>query len=128
MSFVNLTLNTKTYGATRIDSSGTSYWTERSAGVANGFSVASLSIVDPSASKRGRVGFRIDIPTVATADSACVCTGQVLRDITMTFYADIDGSSSSTEKADALARLVDFVQTAEFAAAFESFTPPSASA
>lgn len=126
MAFTNLTLNTKVYGATRIDSVGTSWWYERSGGTASSYSPLSLSITDPTASKRGRVGFRLEVPVTATVDTACVCAGSVLRTISVTGYADIPGDSTAAEKADALARFIAFVSTPTFANAFNTFAPPSA--
>jgi len=128
MAFVNLTLNTKVYGASRIDSNGTAFWVNRDGGIYNSFSNVSLSIVDPTSTKRGRVGVRLDVPIVATEDSVCGCAGTVLRSVTVTAYADIDGSSSSAEKEDALARFIDLVSSTEFHDAFVAFTPPTASA
>lgn len=118
MSLGTLTLNAKAYGANRVDANNVAHWTERSAGVAAGYSPLSLSIVEPRGTKPGRVGFRLEVPVVATSDSTCSCTGTVLRTISFTGYADMAGSSTDAEKTDVLARVIDFMSTTQFTNAF----------
>lgn len=118
MSLGTLTLNTKVYGPNRVDSNNVAHWAERSAGVAAGYSPLSLSITEPRGTKPGRVGFRLEVPVVATSDTTCSCTGAVLRRIAFTGYADMDGSSTDAEKTDVLARVTAFMATTAFQNAF----------
>lgn len=63
-----------------------------------------------------KVRWKLHLPTVATSDSSCTCTGEILRDHIADIVFTVPPGSLGTERSDLLARIQDLVLTAEFAA------------
>lgn len=108
----NITLNTKVYVGSGL-MNGLANFIERSAAVAAGFSKLASSLrID--AKIRGK--WTLDLPIVATADSACSCIGEVLRsgDVTVAFRMDL--GMTTAERTDLADRLKDLVTSAQFRA------------
>lgn len=118
-----VTLNSVVYNPAG-SQNGILYWYDRSGGVANSFSPLTQGFVQNSgARKLTKVTYRVSIPTVADADSACSCTGSVLR--TSSFQLDfwIDPNESAAGRADLLARAVSLVGSALVSSAVSNLDP-----
>lgn len=121
-----LTLNTKTY-TFMSDTQGVITWLETSGGVPTGFSSATATIRSPNkAGSPYRAEWRLDLPVVATADSACSCTGTVLRDEAVRVVVEIPDSGTTSERTDFALRLKDLVASSQFQTMLISLTRPTA--
>lgn len=116
----NLTLNTVVYNGLGVVNSLAS-WVARGTGIAAGFAWVKARVnLDPdnlgqkNGSKYVRIRWNGNIPILATADSSCACTGEVLRfsdfDITIRAAAD----STTAERTDLALRLKDLTASTEF--------------
>lgn len=113
----NIVLNTKTYTGTNSFVNGVVSWIERAAGIAAGFSTLRSSLrMDPAREGKVRVKWDIDMPIVATEDSSCTCTGDVLRSAVADISVRLDKSLTLAERTDFANRLQDLVASAQFRA------------
>lgn len=121
-----ITLNSVVYNWSGFDQSGVSRWTATASGVASAFSNLTARVtVSTSSGKnqsQSKVKWRIQIPVIATEDSACGCVGSVLRTSYVDIAADFGATSTLVERQDALARLRTLVLTDEFSAGFTALS------
>ncbi len=124
MAIANLTLNTVTYTYAS-DVAGVITWLATAGGIPTGFSPVTLALRNPA--KFGspyRLDLRMALPVVATADSACSCTGAVLRSENVRIIAEIPDSGTTAERTDFGLRVKDLVANAQVQAALASLTRP----
>lgn len=105
-------------------SNGIVYWYDRSGGVAGSFSPLTQGFTTNSGStKRTKVTFRLELPTVATVDSAYARDGQVLRVSSFQGEFWIDPTASSAERTDLYLRAKALIDSAIVSAAVEDLDP-----
>ncbi len=124
---MSITLNSVVYNWSGFDQSGTSRWTATAGGLASAFSnltarVTLGQVKDSKNQSQSKVKWRIQIPVIATEDSACGCVGNVLRTSYQDIAADFAATATLAERQDALARLRGLVLTPEFEASYTSLT------
>lgn len=123
---MSIILNSVTYNWAGFDPSSTSRWTATAGGLATSFAnLTNRVTIGGVDSKNGvktarmsKVKWRLNTPTIATADSDCACVGSVLRTYYIDVAADFDPTATSAERTDALARLRALVLTTEFENSF----------
>lgn len=107
-----IVLNTKNYLSAGI-ANAISAFTERSAGIAAGFSNATFSLRMNSQDKiRGTV--KLDLPVVAEEATSCACPGQVLRVADANISIRMDQGMTTAERTDFALRLKDLVASSAF--------------
>jgi hypothetical protein len=109
----NVTLNSVVYapGGTH---NGISIWTNRSGGFGASFTNLKEEFVQPAKGDVVRMKFSLDIPIVATTDTACGCAGTLERTSTCQISVWVPQSSTAAERADLLARITSLVASAPF--------------
>ncbi len=123
MSLSPITLNTKVYSPVGVFSN-TAKWEDRTGGIPNGFSPLTLLVKQPTPGVANyRASAKLLVPVVQSAETACACPGEFLRqtgyEVSMT--AAVGGTTA--ERTDAYLRFKDFVASAEFIAAFRDLIP-----
>jgi hypothetical protein len=121
-----ITLNSKVYNFIGFDKNGVSVYQETSAGVPTGFSYLTCKVTQSSGTADAVVRWRLTMPIVAAADSACSCTGSILR----TYKFDegkigIPTNGSAAERTDFAARLTALAANATYIASITTLTQPS---
>lgn len=119
----NLTLNTVVYNGMGIVNA-LAQWVSRAAGVASGFAYvkARIRFDDP---KFVRIKWTANLPTVATADSSCSCTGEMLRFIDADISIRVATQSTTAERTDFALRLKDLVATTDFQSSIINLQQPT---
>lgn len=124
MAIADLTLNTVTY-AYNSDQNGVITWLDASGGIPTGFSSVDLSVRAPN---KGGTAWRVEAnfyhPVVATDDSACSCTGTVLRSEAAKIVVNLPVSGTTAERLDDALRIKDFVATTAFQNALKTLVRP----
>ncbi len=124
MAVANVVLNTKTYAYSK-DVQGIITWLEKSGGIPTGFRSLSLSLQDSAdAGKTVREQWVLKIPVVAAVDSACTCTGEVLRTATGRIQLELSPQSSTAERTDFALSMKDLAANAQFQSAIIDLTRP----
>jgi hypothetical protein len=118
----NVTLNSVVY-APAGTTNGVSSWVNRSGGSGASFSTITEKVTNPSGGQVVRELFTLDIPVVATEDTACVCAGGLLRTSTVQISIWIPQNSTSAERLDLWTRIRDLVASAPFVAGVENLDP-----
>lgn len=120
-----IVLNSKTYNAIGFDRNGVMQYVESSAGVPSGFSKLTAHVNLNGAKEASSVKWKCAIPIVATEDSACSCTGGLLR----TYYVSIEVTeppgSTAAERLDVRARIASLIGVTQFVDSIEDLTQPS---
>jgi len=122
----NVTLNTVVYVPTGLQS-GLASWVNRADGTPGAFSLLTESVQSPSATgKVFRAQFKLSVPIVATASTACSCAGDVLRtgNVEVTFL--LPNTSTTAERTDLYLRFKDLVASGIFSDAIENLNIPTA--
>jgi hypothetical protein len=126
---MSITLNSVVYNWAGFDQSGTSRWTATAAGVASAFSNLTARVTFGTSLGKdlrpSRAKWRIQIPVIATEDSACACVGSVLRTSYVDIVTDFAVSATLTERQDVLARIRALVLTTEFGNSLTALTQPA---
>lgn len=124
MAIASVVLNTKTY-AVESDQNGIITWSETSGGIPTGFSKLTMALRQPAkAGSPFRLDLRLSLPVVATADSACSCTGSVLRHEDARILVEIPDSGSTAERTDFGLRLKDLLADTQVQAALATLVRP----
>lgn len=118
----NVTLNSVVYAPSGTNN-GVSTWANRSGGTGNSFSYLTEKFVTPSDGAVNRITFGLNLPIVQAADSECACAGTLLRTSTVQISVWVPSASTSTERADLLARIQSLVAAAPFTAAVGNLDP-----
>lgn len=123
-AFASITLNSKVYSPDTI-SAGTAVWKNRESGTVNGFKTATAKLTsDSSASKAvSRVRLSLRLPVVASEDSTCVCTGDVLHTNQVSVDFVLSNASTIAERTDLLTGVKDYLATATVADLVNNLTP-----
>lgn len=118
----NVTLNSVVYtpGGTN---NGVAKWTNRSGGFGTSFSNILEKFVTPAKSPVVRIEFDLDVPIVATEDSACSCAGDLLRTSTVKISVWVPAASTSAERLDLLTRIQNLVAATPFTDAVHNLDP-----
>lgn len=124
MAIANVVLNTKTYTFAS-DQSGIITWNETSGGIPTGFSKLTLALREPSKDGPFRLEMRLGMPVVAAVDSACSCTGEVLRHEDARVVVEIPQTGSTAERTDYGLRLKDLLANAQVQAALATLVRPN---
>lgn len=119
---MSIVLNSKTYNSVGFNANGQSVYKETSAGVPSGFSYLTNKVNTGTGKTDSTVKWNLSLPVIATADSACSCTGSLLRTDYIRVEATFGASSPLAERTDLLARLRALVLTPEFENSFLSLT------
>lgn len=122
----NVTLNSVVYVPTGIKG-GILGWVNRADGTPGAFSPLTESLTPPSPTgKVFNATFKVSVPIVATADTACSCAGTVLRfgEAIVTFL--LPNTSTTAERTDLYLRLKDLVASSIMTDAVENLTTPNA--
>lgn len=118
-----VTLNTVVYDPNG-QSGGIAYWVNRAGGLLNSFRTLSQRFTTNSGSKKlTKITFEIDVPTVATADSSCACTGAVLRTSTAQVSFWVDPGATADERADLYLSMKDLISSTLVQGAVEDLNP-----
>lgn len=118
----NITLNTKVYtGQGVVNALAT--WLNTATGVFASFAFVKAR-VNPSDPKFVRIKWTGNLPTVATADSACACVGEVLYFSDFEITVRCARSSSTAERTDLALRMKDLVATTEFQSSIINYIQP----
>lgn len=124
-------LNGKTYSFDG-NLNGMAVYTERSAGIPAGYSpLTTTNTVGKGArgtnnASRSRSVWKLSLPVVATDDSACVCTGDILRQTDVNVDIRSDANSTTADLTELLARFRALVLTPQFEASFLQHLTPTA--
>lgn len=119
----NVTLNSVVY-APAGTTNGVSSWYNRSGGSGASFSKLSEKVTAPSGTTPVvRELFTLDVPVVATEDTACVCAGGLLRTSTVQISVWVPQNSTSAERLDLFARITDLVSSTPFQNAVKNLDP-----
>jgi hypothetical protein len=118
----NVTLNTVVYapGGT---SNGISSWTNRSGGYGASYTTMKEEFVQPAKGDVVRMKFSLDVPIVATVDSACGCAGTLIRTSTIQLSVWVPQSSTAAERTDLYNRLKDLVLSAPVSNGISNLDP-----
>lgn len=122
MNQANLVLNTKTYTPDGV-SNGVAQWSNRSDGIAAGFSVVKQTLKNPVTGTQIKIDHTLVVPVVASVDTACVCAGEKLRESTVTISVWVPASSTTAERTDVYLRLKDLVADTQFIKVIEDLEP-----
>lgn len=106
-----IVLNSLNYVGTGI-LNGVSHFWERAAGLVNAFSQLTARVNFNTT--KTNVAWKLTIPVVKEDDSACGCTGEVVRTTIVDIVARFDRSATSTERLDTLDRIQDLVASSHF--------------
>lgn len=124
---MSITLNTKVYNfAGHQLPIGQSVYVERSAGIPQGFSPLSVKVEDQNSKGQAKVRWKLKLPTLATVDSSCACTNQVLAEDIVDIVVTLGPGSTVARRTDILTRLQDLVLKTEFTSSVTSLIQPSA--
>lgn len=119
-----IVLNSKTYNAVGFNANGQSVFKETSSGVPAGFSYLTSKVGVGSGKGDTSVKWNLSLPIVATTDSACACSGGLLRTDYVRIESTFGSGTPLAERTDVLARLRDLVLTPEFENSFLGLTQP----
>lgn len=108
-----LTLNTKAYNPRGV-ASGIATWVDPAGSSGAAISAVTESVRGPSGQGVTRVQFKLTLPKLASADSACACAGSVLGTAIGTFDIVIPGVFTPTEREDLQLRLTGLAASAIF--------------
>lgn len=117
-----ITLNLLTYQPAGTDA-GKSKWVERSSGVGTGFSVLTEKFYPVSKSGVQRIEHNLNVPVVATVDSACSCVGSVLYSSYANVNIGIGPGASAAHRLDLYNRIKDYVASDAFKLAITDLDP-----
>lgn len=117
----NIVLNSKTYTGQGIVNTLGRY-TERSAGVADGFSPLTGSVVVDT---KSRVKWKLSLPIIAEEASACACPGSVLRVADVDITIRMDKGMTLAERTDVADRVKDLTAHATFRDSVISLISPA---
>lgn len=118
----NIVLNSLTYVGTGI-LQGVSWFWERSAGIVSAF--RSLSCRINFADKRSNVQWKVVLPVTKAEDTACGCTGEVLRTAVVTITVHHDQLATVAERTATLTSVRDLVASTPFGESITSLTLPT---
>jgi hypothetical protein len=116
----NVTLNSVVYYPSARNQTTGFVWVDRTSGYPNGQGLLSYSGPVSKGTNTKRVGFRLDLPTVATADDTCACAGDLVNSNGVTIYVDVDTRSSVAQRTDLVARITSLVASGVFVSAVEN--------
>ena len=118
----NIVLNTLTYVGTGI-LNGISQWWERSKSLVNAFSLLTNRIsYNPS---KTVVAWKLTVPVVREADSACGCAGEVVRTTIADIVIRFDRNATAAERLDVKERIEDLVASTQFASSITDLVQPT---
>lgn len=117
-----ITLNTKVYAPSG-SNDGTATWTDRSAGVGGGFSIATEKFDQTTKGSVQRMLFTLNLPVVSATDTNCACAGDVLRTSSVQISVWVPLASTLAERTDFYLRIKDFVASAPFLNGVENLDP-----
>lgn len=121
----NIVLNSKTYSGIGFNQNGQSVFKETSAGVPSGFSYLTEKTSTGTGKSDSTVKWNLSVPVIATADSDCACSGDVLRTAYLRLEVSFAAGSSLVERTDVLDRLQDLVLTTQFIASLTNLDQPT---
>lgn len=123
---MSIVLNTKTYTFRGFNPQSISTYMDTSSGVPNGFSPLTNRVEGADGTGKVKSRWKLKVPVVTADDSACGCTGDLLREIVVDIVVTSDRGSSVTERTDAADRISDLVASTEFRASIISLIQASA--
>lgn len=124
---MSIVLNTKTYSFRGfLAPNSISSYLETSGGVPSSFSNLTCKVEDGGSKGNTKVRWKLKVPTVETASSACACPGDVLMDDYVDLVITLSPNTTAAKRTDILTRLQELVLKAEFTASVNSLTQPSA--
>lgn len=109
----NVTLNTVVYVPAGT-SNGTSTWMNRSGGFGSSFSPITERFETSKDGSVTRQNYTLEIPIVAATDTACVCTGGLLRKSSVHISVWVPNDSTAAERLDLFNRIKDLVASTPF--------------
>lgn len=124
---MTITINTKPYSYSGMDSDQKSVYFNRPAGAASGWSRL-LAKVTTALTKGGtsKVEWKLKVPVIADAASACSCPGETLRESTVTISIVASNTATSAELLDIALRIKDLAASTEFQSSVSSLIQPTA--
>lgn len=124
---MSIVLNTKTYNYDGFTPQALSMYTERSSGVATGFSALTARVESGNISSgaKTKVRWKLKVPVIQAEASECACPGEILREAIVDLVVTFDPKCTSAERTDILDRLQDLVLTPEFTGSVTSLVQPS---
>ena len=120
----NLTLNTKVYTPRGRQPNGPiMQWGLIDTGFGSGFTTVEESVVGPDAKGAYRAKWKLVVPKLATADSACACTGGELGRTTVNIEVVSNSAFTTADLTDIGLRVKDLVATAPFQVSVNTHEP-----
>lgn len=124
MAVANVVLNTKTY-AYSSDQAGIITWLDKSGGIPTGFQKLTAKITDSQTVDTPiRISWQLYKPVVAAVDSACTCTGEVLRTSSCRILIEESANGTSAERTDLGLSIKDLAADTQFQAMVTALTRP----
>jgi hypothetical protein len=118
---MSITLNSKVYNWAQFDQNGTSRYVESSAGVPNGFSPLTNKVSNSEGTgKSQQVKWRLAVPVIATDDSACGCTGEVLETDYVEVVYTLSKTSTLAIRQDLRLRLASLIANGQYIASVDN--------
>lgn len=122
---MSVTLNTKVYDNVGFNSNGQFVYSEKSGGTPSSFSYLTTKVAVGSGKADSVVKWNLSVPIVATTDSDCACTGEILRSSYVKIEVSLPAGSSAAERTDVRARIASLVAATQFVDSIEDLTQPS---
>lgn len=124
---MTITLNTKPYTFSGVDSNNESVYFNRPAGAATGWSRLFAKVV-ATLQKGGttKTTWRLKLPVIADAANSCSCPGEILRESTVMISITASNTATSAELADLALRIKDLAASTEFQSSVSSLVQPTA--
>ena len=120
----NLTLNTKVYTPRGRQPSGpVMQWGLLDASFGSAFTTVEESVVGPDAKGVYRAKWKLVVPKLATADSACACIGGELGKTTVNIDVTSNSEFTTADLTDIGLRVKDLVATAPFQVSVNAHEP-----
>lgn len=117
-----VTLNTVVYSPAGLKN-GVASWISRVGGILAGFSKLTQTYRDPTTGTQTKIDFQIDIPVLATADSAYAYVGELLRTNSAHISFWVAGTSTLAERTDLYVRVKELLENALVSDAVENLDP-----
>lgn len=118
-----LTLNTKAYNPRGVADSIGRWALVGDASFGGATSQATESVRGPSKDGIYRVRWTLSVPSAATADSACACTGQLLGTADVDIVARIPSSFTTAQRQDFVDRIQSLVASTPFDVSISGLEP-----
>lgn len=120
-----ITLNTKAYNWAGFNTQQQSVWKYAGSGIPVDFSYLTNRTVSSTGGKQSTVRWNLSVPHVATEATSCACPGGLLGTDYVRIEVQVRPGSTTSERADLLARIQGLVAHADFASSLNTLSQPT---